>query len=1169
MLRRPRNARTDRLTDWKLFFQVYFITGLQAWIAAMGMWFFYWSQYAGFGFFDLMLVFDQWEDTYKGRSIDFLNNGMLRERPLLGGPPPNPRARPTQNTDQASTENAPIPARPPERIALEDAHLAVTGDHNASELHDHLRDRRERGGSVGRADRPAEEKAADIFTIDTDALRGTRLVSAADLLTRPPTPATDQLPVHKQLDLSEYLCGSYRKLGWPFLFLSIALGNATLAEAPSMAMARCGADTRGVDGVRAFLGTVHYFLHAWDLGEVVKARGEGFGEGRSCTKAPAKRLFTFTRYQCVSITTTATSTTPVTSSAAASAAASSPATTTTTLAATTTTEAPTTTTSPPAAPAATTTTTTAAAVTSASVASSNTTVAIAASSTVATVMVVSTNTASSNVSAIASTVSCNAPVYSPVPLIPVNVACGQPTCTVTINYNLIPASGCALTCTMTLNAGSAVSAGNKLLTISSSIATGPYTISLSCTDPSGASYPFSIPIWITKTTVQPIINVNRPVSLPDITKYILPPTVLSSSGSGGEPASFIGYLVVSMVMAKVLVYSTSSLLWVASETFTQDDINNGRVAIETYPLTTFGQSAAGSIGFTVSVTWPGTFATESSIQFGTVTTGSVALSINYMFAPTVDPLASLTITVGSNQQELVTIGELNMVEAHSLGLADMGWTISPQSPGVYDGSKFVFSWACPDVACALKTPPVWSPVYTGTSMYIEQNWIANGLVSITGLNPSTTTLLLMSTHSTAPNLTLAVDPIYANLTIIVSSNATTAATPAAPSIEGTCLGLSVNTGGVSTGLALPLNSASAVVPYVSPVNSPMRPLCLMVQSSTSGTAANLVPTSDNANLASIPLTITAGLTATSTTLQNIYVSFYVNVGTGVLPSGFNLLVMTFPSSSSSSALSITAPSGASFTNFYLTTPEIRYDLATNITSVSQLSVLSYENTTGTVTHVSPDTWYAQSPARLGVSLPGPGVYILCTMSSAVTVLPVAAATKVTYQGGWGSKTLRFLQMNSIITGFTQELLRIHIVSSENRVLTVSWSPTTTLWSPAGYTNVEFFTASCSPEDASYKATLTYYYSASTLKTEGIDPTTLVWGLFIADTSNPEGGAWSFTDVNSTVDTTAGAVNGVTNLLTGQWGVFAAQGVVSAAAGLRTNSLGAVLTLMALAILTLW
>lgn len=73
MSRKPRNARTDRLTDWRVFVQVYLFIGLMLWPSAMGMWFLYMSR-QGLGFYDVVLVYNQWKDGWRGYSQDQLNH---------------------------------------------------------------------------------------------------------------------------------------------------------------------------------------------------------------------------------------------------------------------------------------------------------------------------------------------------------------------------------------------------------------------------------------------------------------------------------------------------------------------------------------------------------------------------------------------------------------------------------------------------------------------------------------------------------------------------------------------------------------------------------------------------------------------------------------------------------------------------------------------------------------------------------------------------------------------------------------------------------------------------------------------------------------------------------------------------------------------------------------
>ncbi|KAJ3271825.1 hypothetical protein HDV01_006337 [Terramyces sp. JEL0728] len=69
----PRNARTDHLADWKFFLQIYFFIGAMVWVSAMGMWFLFMSE-NGLSFYDLMFVYDKWQDGWAGKSLDDLNN---------------------------------------------------------------------------------------------------------------------------------------------------------------------------------------------------------------------------------------------------------------------------------------------------------------------------------------------------------------------------------------------------------------------------------------------------------------------------------------------------------------------------------------------------------------------------------------------------------------------------------------------------------------------------------------------------------------------------------------------------------------------------------------------------------------------------------------------------------------------------------------------------------------------------------------------------------------------------------------------------------------------------------------------------------------------------------------------------------------------------------------
>ncbi|KAI0824955.1 calcium ATPase transmembrane domain M-containing protein [Trametes gibbosa] len=73
MRRKPRNARTDRLTNWQFFAQVYLFIGLMMWPCAMSMWFLFMKQ-QGLGFYDVILVYNKWTGGFKGYTIDQLTD---------------------------------------------------------------------------------------------------------------------------------------------------------------------------------------------------------------------------------------------------------------------------------------------------------------------------------------------------------------------------------------------------------------------------------------------------------------------------------------------------------------------------------------------------------------------------------------------------------------------------------------------------------------------------------------------------------------------------------------------------------------------------------------------------------------------------------------------------------------------------------------------------------------------------------------------------------------------------------------------------------------------------------------------------------------------------------------------------------------------------------------
>lgn len=66
---KPRNVKKSRLVDYKFFIQLYLFIGVMIWLSCFGMFFLYWKT-QGFGFYDLMFVYDQWGSNYSGSADD-------------------------------------------------------------------------------------------------------------------------------------------------------------------------------------------------------------------------------------------------------------------------------------------------------------------------------------------------------------------------------------------------------------------------------------------------------------------------------------------------------------------------------------------------------------------------------------------------------------------------------------------------------------------------------------------------------------------------------------------------------------------------------------------------------------------------------------------------------------------------------------------------------------------------------------------------------------------------------------------------------------------------------------------------------------------------------------------------------------------------------------------
>ncbi|KAJ3134513.1 hypothetical protein HK100_003558 [Physocladia obscura] len=71
MLRKPRNARTDRLTDWRFFLHIYGFIGLMFWISTLSCFFIFMKQ-NGISASSLVFAFDGW--GYSGDSLQFVLN---------------------------------------------------------------------------------------------------------------------------------------------------------------------------------------------------------------------------------------------------------------------------------------------------------------------------------------------------------------------------------------------------------------------------------------------------------------------------------------------------------------------------------------------------------------------------------------------------------------------------------------------------------------------------------------------------------------------------------------------------------------------------------------------------------------------------------------------------------------------------------------------------------------------------------------------------------------------------------------------------------------------------------------------------------------------------------------------------------------------------------------
>ena len=73
LLNRPPRSKNDHLVDWKLMFQAFLFIGLIEAIFSHAIFFWYLQWYGNFHPNDILLVFDKWQEGYKGYSMEKLN----------------------------------------------------------------------------------------------------------------------------------------------------------------------------------------------------------------------------------------------------------------------------------------------------------------------------------------------------------------------------------------------------------------------------------------------------------------------------------------------------------------------------------------------------------------------------------------------------------------------------------------------------------------------------------------------------------------------------------------------------------------------------------------------------------------------------------------------------------------------------------------------------------------------------------------------------------------------------------------------------------------------------------------------------------------------------------------------------------------------------------------
>ena len=232
---------------------------------------------------------------------------------------------------------------------------------------------------------------------------------------------------------------------------------------------------------------------------------------------------------------------------------------------------------------------------------------------------------------------------------------------------------------------SVVQASSTQISIQTSIQNGRYDVAVRCTDSENQQSVATVPIWAIKPTANPVVSTPLNLTITDSYPVTLTPTSLKAAANAGEDPLFLLYTVTSPVGASITKDGTPVT------SFTQADINDGKVAVIPNKLTAVRQRADGTLPFTVALTY-------GPYQARFTTTFTLNLNIQFDFCPLIDPAAVPTISTILNSPVLVTNTVLGLTEPHQLGLQDMNWT-SPDIASL-QGALGSFEWWCPDTYCS-------------------------------------------------------------------------------------------------------------------------------------------------------------------------------------------------------------------------------------------------------------------------------------------------------------------------------------------------------------------------------------------------------------------------------------------------------------------------------------